>query len=77
MHLKLGRTVALAAALAAVGAISVTATASAYSNTQLFTNAPVSGSLTPKKLNQAVVLPEGSAFNGKARIEWTTTTLNP
>ncbi len=30
----------------------------------------VSGSLTPKKLNQPVTLPEGSTFNGSAEIEY-------
>jgi hypothetical protein len=35
---------------------------------QEFNNWVVSGSLTPKKLNQPVVLPEGSTFNGSADV---------
>ena len=33
-----------------------------------FTNWTVSGSITAKKLNQAIVLPSGSTFNGSADL---------
>jgi hypothetical protein len=57
--------------LAAVGAMSfATAPASAGIKIhQVFTNWVVSGSLTPKKLNEPVVLPKGSTFNGEANVE--------
>jgi hypothetical protein len=64
------RVVALAGALAAVGAASLTtAAASAFVINLPFTNVAVSGTLTPKKLNQPVALPEGSNFNGQVALE--------
>jgi hypothetical protein len=65
-----GRIAMLAVASAVVMSIAA-APASAYSITENFKNWVVAGSLTPKKLNQQVTLPEGSAFTGSARIEWT------
>ena len=72
MFRSIGRRAALAATVGAVGAMSVApATASAYSSEQVFNNSPVAGVLTPKKLNEPVTLPQGTVFNGRARIEWT------
>ena len=66
MSWKTGRIAALAAALAAVGAMFVaTAPASALA----LENWRVSGTLTPKTLNQTVTLPEGSTFNGNANLD--------
>ncbi len=60
--------ITLAAVLAAVGAMSI-ATASASANFHTyFLKLVVAGSLTPKKLNQPVVLPAGSYFDGEADI---------
>jgi hypothetical protein len=64
---KAGRIRALAVALAAVGTMFV-ATASASAAIIPLNNWTVSGSLTPKTLNQKVTLPEGSTFNGKATV---------
>ena len=70
MSRRMSRVTALAATLAAVGAMSVSAApASAFSIKSTFKNWVLSGSLTPKKLNQAVNLPEGSTFNGEATAE--------
>lgn len=67
---KTVRAVALASTLAAVGAVSPAITpASAFTADLPFTNLAVSGTLTPKKLNQPVTLPEGSAFNGELALE--------
>lgn len=73
MSLKFARIAALAASLGAIGAMSVAATpASAIPTvTQQFENWVVTGSLTPKKLNEPVVLPQGSTFNGSATITYT------
>ncbi len=38
-----------------------------------FHNWPVTGSLTPKKLGEPVILPKGSVFNGGANVELTLT----
>ncbi len=58
------RLVALAAALAVVGGMSVAA-APAFAGLKLtLTNQAVSGYLTPKKLGEPVVLPKHSTFNG-------------
>jgi hypothetical protein len=74
MSRKTGRVVALGATLAAVVAMSVAATpASARESIGAlnpeFKNWVVSGSLTPKLLNEPVNLPPGSTFNGAAHIE--------
>src|SRR5271155_1561091 len=73
MSLRIGRIVALAASLGAIGAMLLAATASAETlvDHQEFENWVVAGSLTPKKLNEPVVLPEGSTFNGKGEITYT------
>lgn len=64
------RVVVLAGTLAAVGAASLTtAAASAFIINLPFSNVAVSGTLTPKKLNQPVALPEGSNFNGQVAVE--------
>jgi len=66
--------VTLAGALAVVAAMSVAvAPAAAERNektTETFENWVVTGSLTPKKLNEPVALPPGSTFNGGAVIEY-------
>jgi hypothetical protein len=74
MSLKIGRTATSVAALVAVGAMFV-ATTPAFAKHRstsetTFTNWTLTGSLTPKKLNQAVALPKGSVFNGHAEIEY-------
>jgi hypothetical protein len=56
---------ALVCALAAVGVLSIAAAgASAITIPYTFNNWAVWGSLTPKKLNEPIVLPPGSTFNG-------------
>jgi hypothetical protein len=67
MSWKTGRITALAVALAGVGAMLV-ATASASAFILVQNNWRVSGSLTPKTLNQTVTLPEGSTFNGNSVV---------
>ena len=68
MTLQNTRRAALAA-LAVVGAMLLAASqASAFTITTTFSNWKVTGSLTPKKLNEPVTLPEGSTFNGTAEI---------
>jgi hypothetical protein len=58
----------LAAVLAVVGAMSL-ATASASANLQqVISHWEVTGSLTPAKLNQPVILPQGSYFEGEANF---------
>ena len=72
MSRKRTRIVALATTLAAVATMSVaTAPASAsivVNLEQPMKNWVVSGSLTPRKLNTPVTLPEGSTFNGSADV---------
>jgi hypothetical protein len=58
---------ALAAALLAACVVSVPA-ASADDLVLPFTNYQVGGSLTVKKLNQSITLPDGSTFNGSANL---------
>src|ERR1700737_5564751 len=58
------RTAVLAACAVAIGATSVTAASASAPLTIPFVNWAVWGSLTPKKLNEPVVLPKGSTFNG-------------
>jgi hypothetical protein len=56
---------AIAAALAAAAILSFAASsASAVTIPYTFTNWAVWGSLTPKKLNEPIILPKGSTFNG-------------
>src|SRR5271155_89877 len=72
MSLRIGRIVALAASLGAIVAMSLAATAAATEvEHQEFNNWVVAGSLTPKKLNEPVVLPKGSTFNGNAELQYT------
>ena len=71
-----GRIAALVVMLAAVGTMSVAATASAVTEPVTFTNWAVWGSLTPKKLNEPVVLPKGSTFNGVSEITITPSSLS-
>ncbi len=68
MSLKTSRIAALAVALAAAGAMSVAASASAYTIHFQFRNWVVSGTVTPKKLNEPITLPKGSTFNGEAEV---------
>jgi hypothetical protein len=71
MALKTRSMAALVATVAAVGGMSVAtppASAAGKLNT-VFKNWVVSGSLTPKKLNEPVTLPAGSTFNGAAHLE--------
>lgn len=56
-----------AVALLAAGAVSVPA-ASAADVVLPFTNYKVGGSLTVKKLDQSITLPDGSTFNGSANL---------
>jgi hypothetical protein len=56
-----------AVALLAAAVVSVPA-ASAADFVLPFTNYKVGGSLTVKKLNQSITLPEGSTFNGSANL---------
>ncbi|MGD0452152.1 MAG: hypothetical protein ABSB69_01020 [Solirubrobacteraceae bacterium] len=64
----------MAVLLAAIGAMFVaTTSASAITEPVTFTNWAVWGSLTPKKLNEPVVLPKGSTFNGTSEITITPT----
>jgi hypothetical protein len=66
-----------AAIVAALGAMSIAAaTASAVTEPVTFKNWAVWGSLTPKKLNEPVVLPKGSTFNGVSEITVTPTSLS-
>jgi hypothetical protein len=71
MSLKTGRIVVLAATVAALLTMSVATTPASAAGTikPLFKNWVVSGTLTPKKLNEPVTLPQGSTFNGGGTIE--------
>lgn len=61
--------VRLVACLAAFGTLAVAATPALAAGPKLaFENWKLSGSLTVKKLNEQVVLPEGSTFNGVAEL---------
>jgi hypothetical protein len=62
------RLVVLSATMGAVAAMSVAAAPAWAGFSTSFVNWAVSGSLTPKKLNEPVVLPKGSTFNGVAVI---------
>jgi hypothetical protein len=64
----------LAVAVSVVGIMSIgAAQASAITIPFTFTNWAVWGSLTPKKLNEPVVLPKGSTFNGVSQLTSTAT----
>jgi hypothetical protein len=76
MALRIARISALAT-VAATGVLCI-ATASAPAYPVYQTNWVVAGSLTPKKLNQQVILPKGSVFNGVAELKWVNpATLEP
>ncbi len=60
------RLVAIATTLAVIGGMSLAAAPAFASFTEPFVNWAVSGYLTPKKLNEPVVLPKHSTFNGSA-----------
>lgn len=71
MSLKIGRIAALAATVATVAGLGVTASPALAKGGDIiapFTNWTISGSITDHKLNQAIVLPSGSTFNGTADI---------
>jgi hypothetical protein len=75
MSLRIGRTGSLLAAVGAATALfvaTVPAAAPAFVGVQrqTFNNWVVSGSLTPKKLNEPIDLPKGSTFNGTAVLEY-------
>ena len=74
MSRNIGRIAAVAAAVAAIGAMSIATTpAAAITEPVKFTNWAVWGSLTPKRLNEPVVLPKGSTFNGTSEVTITPT----
>ncbi len=67
---KTMRALVLSGALALVGGpLVANADAGGFNVTQKFVNWVVSGSLTPKTLNEPVTLPEGSTFNGSVNLE--------
>jgi hypothetical protein len=70
MSLKTGRSSIVVAVLAATGAMAVAATpaSAALRVVPQFKNWVVSGSLTAKKSQQTVTLPEGSTFNGSGEV---------
>jgi hypothetical protein len=71
MSRKTARIAALIGTLAAVGVTTVAASpALALNDGATFENWVVSGSLTPKTLNEPVTLPAGSTFNGSAQVEY-------
>lgn len=68
---------AAAVIAAAMSAMSIAAaTASAVTEPVTFKNWAVWGSLTPKKINEPVVLPKGSTFNGVSEVTVTATSLS-
>jgi hypothetical protein len=62
------RLAVLSATVGVAAAMSVAAAPAWAGFSTSFVNWAVSGSLTPKKLNEPVVLPKGSTFNGVAEI---------
>lgn len=62
------RLVVLSATVGVLAAMSVAAAPAWAGFSTSFVNWAVSGSLTPKKLDEPVVLPKGSTFNGVAEI---------
>jgi hypothetical protein len=68
------RLVVLSATVSALAAMSVAAAPAWAGFSTSFVNWAVSGSLTPKKLNEPVVLPKGSTFNGVSEIQTVTST---
>jgi hypothetical protein len=73
MSRRMWRVAAVAAALAVTGTTSLAAAPAWAGFSTSFVNWAVSGTLTPKKLNEPVTLPKGSTFNGVADIA----TLSP
>jgi len=73
MYVKVRLAAVVATLFAALGATSVAAAPAlageAVHATPILNNWVVEGSLTAKKLNQKVTLPEGSTFNGRGDIE--------
>ncbi len=65
MHWNVRRIAAIAGSLAVVG-VGLSGAAPAFGLTIPFENYAVSGTLTPKKLNEPVTLPKHSTFNGTA-----------
>ena len=65
----------LALAVSVVGMSIGAVQASAITIPYTFSNWAVWGSLTPKKLNEPVVLPKGSTFNGTSVL--TSTAIRP
>jgi hypothetical protein len=70
MSHRIGRIAALLATVTALGAVAVAAppASAALIVTPRFTNWVVAGSLTAKKSQQTVTLPEGSTFNGSGEL---------
>jgi hypothetical protein len=66
MALRIARISALTTMIA-IGVMSIAAASASALNLEHWV---VAGSLTPKKLNQQVTLPEGSTFNGVAELKW-------
>ncbi len=69
---RTGRVATLAATVAAAATMFIStapASAGGFTIHDKFVNWVVSGSLTPRKLNQTVTLPEGGTFNGEAVLE--------
>jgi hypothetical protein len=65
---KTRRVATLVAVLVALTAIAGATASAAGAFSLVFNNWAVYGSLTPKKLNEPVVLPKGSTFNGSAEV---------
>jgi hypothetical protein len=77
MSLKSSRIAALVATATTVALLGVTAAPALAKGGDIivpFTNWTVSGSITAKKLNQAITLPSGSSFNGQADLTLGTVT---
>jgi hypothetical protein len=71
MSHKIGRIAALIATVTALGAVAVAAPPASAAQlviTPKFTNWVVAGSLTAKKSQQTVTLPQGSTFNGSGEL---------
>jgi hypothetical protein len=75
MSSRMTRRLAVLSATVGVAAAMSVAAAPAWAGfSTSFVNWAVSGSLTPKKLNEPVVLPKGSTFNGVSEIQTLTPT---
>jgi hypothetical protein len=68
MSHNLRRLVALAVTMAVAGGMSLAATPAFAEFTEVFKEHAVSGYLTPKKINEPVILPKHSTFNGLAKF---------